>query len=103
MRANLDDILVRLQSSNHENVLGIRRAAETLQRGSQQDIRDLCGPWGVKRYENRKNRSIPAIKKDLLNTLVRCGQQHLNALEFDLHASIDARCWRSIVAHLTLG
>ena len=41
MRANLDDILVRLQSSNHENVLGIRRAAETLQRGSQQDIRAL--------------------------------------------------------------
>ena len=41
LRASLDDVLVRLQSSNHENVMRFNTAAETLQRGSQQVIRSL--------------------------------------------------------------
>ena len=71
LRASLDDVLVRLQSSNHANVLRIRAAAETLQRGSQQDIRNLCTPWGVSQREKKStgkygNRPDFAIKKDLM-------------------------------------
>ena len=93
LHASLDDIVARLQPSHHENALRIRAAAETLKRGSQQDIRNLCKPFGVSQREKKNtgkygNRPDRAIKDDLMTTLVRCGRGHLDALEFDMDASV---------------
>ena len=58
---SLDDVVSKLSSDCDESAAALRNAVQTLQRGVQAEIRNLCNPWGVQLTEKNGNRKYSKL------------------------------------------
>ena len=70
---SIDDVVSKLSSDCDESAVALRNAVQTLQRGVQAEIRNLCKPWGVQlttKNENGKysKRADDCLKSELKDT-----------------------------------
>ena len=64
---DMQDIVTEFSQWPSEAGREIAHAAQIILTGKSQQIRDLCkGPWGVQRYEKKRNRSMYSIKEEFM-------------------------------------
>ena len=81
---SLDDVASKLSSDCDESAAALRNAVQTLQRGVQAEIRNLCKPWGVQLTEKNSNgnyskRADAVLKSELKDKFIAKAKEHLRA------------------------
>ena len=72
---SLDDVVLKLSSDGDESVATLRNAVQTLQRGVQAEIRNLCKHWNVTLTAKNHNgkyskRADHILKNELKDTFI---------------------------------
>ena len=81
---SLDDLVSKLSSDSDDSAAALRSAVQTLQRGLQADIRNLCKPWGVKLTAkndkgNYTKRADAVLKSELKDKVIAKAKEHFRA------------------------
>ena len=81
---SLDDVVSKLSSDCAESASDLRNAVQTLQRGVQAEIRNLCNRWGVQLTAKNDNgkyskRADHILKSELENTFIAKAKEHFRA------------------------
>ena len=81
---SLDDVVSKLSSDCDESAAALRNAVQTLQRGVQAEIRNLCKPWGVQLTAKNDNgkyskRADAVLKSELKDKFIAKAKEHLRA------------------------
>ena len=81
---SLDDVVSKLSSDCDDSAAALRNAVQTLQRGVQAEIRNLCKPWGVQLTAKNDNgkyskRGNDVLKAMLTATFIEKAEEHLRA------------------------
>ena len=84
---SLDDVASKLSSDCDESAAALRNAVQTLQRGVQAEIRNLCKPWGVKLKAKNDNgkyskRAGAVLKSELNDKVIAKAKKHFRASRF---------------------
>ena len=84
---SLDDVVSKLSSDCDDSAAALRNAVQTLQRGVQAEIRNLCKPWGVKLTAKNDNgkyskRADAVLKKELKDNVIAKAKEHFRASRF---------------------
>ena len=80
----LDDVVSKLSCDCDESAAALRNAVQTLQRGVQAEIRNLCKPWGVQLTEKNDNgkyskRADAVLKSELKDKFIAKAKEHFRA------------------------
>ena len=62
---DMQAVVTELSQLSTDAAREIVHAAQILSTGNQKAVRDLCTPWGVQRYEQKRNRPLDIIKDEL--------------------------------------
>ena len=65
---SMDAIVTELSAHSTDDARDVTNAAQTAQtilKGNQKDIRDLCWPWGVQLRVQKRYRPTETIKQEL--------------------------------------
>ena len=78
---SLDDVVSKLSSDCDESAAALRNAVQTLQRGVQAEIRNLCNRWGVQLTAKNDNgkyskRADHILKSELKDTFIAKAKEH---------------------------
>ena len=89
---SLDDVVSKLSSDCDESSAALRNAVQTLQRGVQAEIRNLCNPWGVQltvKNDNGKysKRADADLKSELKDTFIAKAKEHFRAKQLIISRS----------------
>ena len=81
---SLDDVVSKLASECDESAVALCSAVQTLQRGVQAEIRNLCKPWGVQLTAKNDNgkfskRADHVLKSELTTTFIEKAREHVKA------------------------
>ena len=81
---SLDDVVSKLSSDGDESAAALRNAVQTLQRGVQAEIRNLCKPWGVQLTAKNDNgkyskRADAVLKSELKDKFIAKAKEHFRA------------------------
>ena len=81
---SLDDVVSKLSSDCDDSAAALRNAVQTLQRGVQAEIRNLCKPWGVQLTAKNDNgkygkRADDVLKSELKDTFIAKAKKHFRA------------------------
>ena len=81
---SIDDVVSKLSSDCDESAAALRNAVQTLQRGVQAEIRNLCKPWGVQLTAKNDNgkyskRASAVLKSELKDTFIAKAKEHFRA------------------------
>ena len=81
---SLDDVVSKLSSDCDESSAALRNAVQTLQRGVQAEIRNLCNRWGVQLTAKNDNGKYSkcggdVLKSELTATFIEKAREHLRA------------------------
>ena len=81
---SLDDVVSKLSSDCDESAAALRNAVQTLQRGVQAEIRNLCKPWGVQLTAKNDNgkyskRADDVLKSELKDKFIAKAKEHFRA------------------------
>ena len=85
---SLDDVVSKLSSDCDESAAALRNAVQTLQRGVQAEIRNLCKPWSVQLTAKNDNgkyskRADAVLKSELKDTFIAKAKEHFRAKATD--------------------
>ena len=90
---SLDDVVSKLSSHCDDSAAALRNAVQTLQRGVQAEIRNLCKPWGVQLTAKNDNgkyskRADAVLKRELKDKVIAkakassgCGDMTIMSLD----------------------
>ena len=87
---SLDDVVSKLSSDGDDSAAALRNAVQTLQRGVQAEIRNLCKPWGVQLTAKNANgkhskRGDAVLKSELTAAFIEKAREHFTPKAIETH------------------
>ena len=68
---SMESIVTELSAHSTDDARGIINAAQTILKGDQNDVRNLCKPWGVQLKAQRHYRPMDTIRQELKMALTK--------------------------------
>ena len=68
---SMEDIVTELSAHSTDDARDVINAAQTILKGNQKDIRNLCHAWGVQLKSQKRHRPTETIKQELKMSLTK--------------------------------
>ena len=68
---SMEDIVAELSAHSTDDARDVINAAQTILKGNQKDIRNLCHAWGVQLKSQKRHRPTETIKQELKMSLTK--------------------------------